>query len=85
MPAPLVPKSNGQLLRDHVRQAVETYLHTLDTADVTDLYQLVLAEIEAPLLQAVLDHTRGNKLKAAKCLGLSRGTFSKKLTEYDLV
>lgn len=84
MAAP-VPKSNGQLLRDHVRQAVDTYLHTIESEDVADLYRLVLAEIEAPLLEAVLVYTRGNKLKAAKCLGLSRGTFSKKLIEHNLV
>ena len=36
-------------------------------------------EVEAPLLEAVLQHTRNNQTLAATVLGLNRGTLRKKL------
>jgi phosphoribosylaminoimidazolecarboxamide formyltransferase/IMP cyclohydrolase len=45
----------------------------------TDFYDLVLSEVEAPLLQAVMEYTRGNQTRASQVLGLNRGTLRKKL------
>jgi len=45
---------------------------------------LFLAEVEPPLLMVVLKQVRGNQTKAAKMLGLSRGTLRKKLKIYCL-
>ncbi|MDP4870221.1 MAG: DNA-binding transcriptional regulator Fis, partial [Gammaproteobacteria bacterium] len=50
-----------------------------------DLYDLVLAEVEAPLLAAVMHQTRGNQSKAAIVLGLNRGTLRTKLKQYGLL
>ena len=49
-----------------------------------NLYEMVLGEVEQPLLKAVLDFTRGNQSKAADVLGINRGTLRKKLKEYGL-
>jgi Fis family transcriptional regulator len=46
---------------------------------------MVLEEVEPPLLRAVLRHTRNNQSKAARMLGLSRGTLRKKLKQYGLL
>ncbi|HTY49600.1 MAG TPA: helix-turn-helix domain-containing protein, partial [Steroidobacteraceae bacterium] len=43
------------------------------------LYDLVLREVEEPLLKAVLDYTEGNQVRAADILGINRGTLRKKL------
>jgi Fis family transcriptional regulator len=48
------------------------------------LYDLVLAEIEQPLLEVVMSETRGNITKAAAFLGLNRATLRKKLQKYGL-
>ena len=56
----------------------------LDGAPVTDVYQLVLSEVEAPLLEQVMKHTRSNQTKASVMLGLNRGTLRKKLKQYGL-
>ena len=47
-----------QCLRDSVTAAVRHYLKELDGQMSTDVYQMVLAEIEAPLLEAKI-HAKG--------------------------
>ena len=46
---------------------------------------MVLAEMEIPLLEKVLEYTSGNQTKAAELLGLNRGTLRKKLKQYGLL
>ncbi len=71
-------------LRKCVREAVDSYFEQLDGHDCNALYRLVMAEVETPLLQAVMDHADGNQTVAAQLLGISRGTLRKKLKEYDI-
>ena len=72
-------------LRDCVETTLNNYFAQLDGAPVTDLYQLVQSEVEAPLLEQVLKYTRNNQTKASTLLGLNRGTLRKKLKQYDLL
>ncbi len=69
----------------HVKEAIERYLATLDGQEVNDIYPLFLAELEKPLLEAILRHTRGNQSKAAIMLGLNRGTLRSKMKQYGLL
>jgi len=52
---------------------------------VSGVYEMVLAEVEAPMLETVLEYTRGNQTLAAEVLGLNRGTLRKKLKRYDML
>ena len=72
-------------LRHCVERAMEEYFSHLDGQACTDLYQLVLQEVEAPLLTAVMKYTRNNQSKTSEMLGLNRGTLRKKLKLYDLL
>lgn len=74
-----------QTLRDSVELALRNYFEHLDGQDVTDVYNMVLAEIEAPLLESVMDYVRGNQTRASEVLGLNRGTLRKKLKQYGLL
>ena len=74
--------SPPQTLRSSVEKAVESYFAQLDGQMVTDLYELFLAEVEAPLLECVLKHAGNNQSKTAALLGLNRGTLRKKLKKY---
>lgn len=74
----------NQPLHDSVRQSLENYLSQLKD-NPTDLYQLIMAEVEAPLMESVMDYTKNNQSRAAIVLGLSRGTLRKKLKEYGLL
>ncbi|MFC2552720.1 DNA-binding transcriptional regulator Fis [Aggregatibacter sp. HMT-949] len=71
-------------LRDSVKQALRNYLSQLDGQDVNDLYELVLVEVEHPMLDMVMQYTRGNQTRAANMLGINRGTLRKKLKKYGM-
>lgn len=75
----------GDTLRDCVEKTMRNYFAHLDGQPVTDVFQMVLSEVEVPLLETVLEFTRGNQTKAAIVLGLNRGTLRKKLKQYDLL
>lgn len=71
-------------LSQHAHNAIEAYLANLDGNKPSNLYQMVLAEIEVPLLKAILKYTKNNQSQTATILGLNRGTLRKKLKQYDL-
>ena len=75
----------NQPLHDSVRQSLENYLCQLKGEIPSNLYDLILAEVEAPLMQAVMDYTKNNQSRAAIVLGLSRGTLRKLLKKYGLL
>lgn len=79
------PFSHGRSLRDSVTIAVSHYLKELDGQLATDVYDMVLAEVEAPLLKEIMAYTRNNQTKASIMLGLNRGTLRKKLKQYKLI
>ncbi len=83
--AQLAVTAGTQTLRDAVDQAIANYFRQLGDEDVAGVYDMVLAEIEAPLLSRVLEYTRGNQTQAAIVLGLNRGTLRKKLKQYNLL
>jgi len=72
-------------LRASVAAAIAQYLEQLDGQLATDVYPMVLAEVEAPLLEAVMAYTRNNQTRASLMLGLNRGTLRKKLKQYQLL
>lgn len=77
--------TQAQTLRDSVAIALDNYFQHLDGQEVTDVYGMVLSEIEAPLLEAVMKYTRNNQTKASQLLGLNRGTLRKKLKQHGLL
>lgn len=79
---PCEPK---QTLRDSVKQALQNYFDQMDGQPVVDIYDMVLSEVEAPLLETVMKYTRDNQTKASAVLGLNRGTLRKKLKQYDML
>jgi two-component system nitrogen regulation response regulator GlnG len=56
----------------------------LEEPNPRDLHRTLLARIEKPLLESVLQHTAGNQLRAASLLGINRNTLRKKLTELEI-
>ena len=78
-------QANGNSLRDSVAMAVRDYLERLDGQMGTEVYQMVLAEVEGPLLEEIMRYTRNNQTKASQMLGLNRGTLRKKLKRHGLL
>lgn len=81
----LLATATSGTLRRSVEHALDRYITQLDGQPVTNLYELVLTEVEAPLLERVQTHTGGNQSKSARMLGLNRGTLRKKLKKYGLI
>lgn len=73
--------TNQLILRNYVQQNLESYFSNLDGHKPANLYAMVLKEVEIPLLQAALKHTKDNQSAAASILGISRGTLRKKLQD----
>lgn len=71
-------------LSECVETALKDYFRNLDGHPAANLYEMLLAEVEAPLFKATLEHTNGNQSRAAELLGLNRGTLRKKLKTYGL-
>jgi len=83
------PAIKGKLkkkpLSEITDKALKRYLKSLNGHDPANLYQLVIGEVERPLLKNAVDYAGGNKSQAAKILGINRGTLRKKLKFYDLL
>ena len=72
-------------LRDSASEAIGHFLQTLDGEPCSELYDMVLHQVEEPLFKAVLDYTQHNQSHAAAMLGLNRGTLRKKLRQHGLL
>jgi Fis family transcriptional regulator len=83
--AELAEIAQQKSLRDHVAESMQRYFQDLDGQDTKELYNLVMAEVEPPLLEAAMKYTRNNQSKTAALLGLNRGTLRKKLKQYNLL
>ncbi len=64
---------------DCVRRSLERYFKDLDGAKPRSVYDMVLKNVERPLLEAVLVHAEGNQTVAAEMLGINRNTLRKKM------
>ena len=76
---------NADSLSEATDKAVSDYLALLGEHDATNLYRQVVDEVERPLLEVIMKHTRGNQSKAAMCLGMNRATLRSKLKRHGLL
>lgn len=74
--------NNNQSIQNVILDKVNTYLNSLDTSKLTNFNELFLSEVEPPLLNAVMEKCKYNQVRAAKMLGISRGTLRKKLKQH---
>ena len=77
--------SDKNSLKYQVGKSIRRYLRELDGNKSSDVYPMVLKEVEAPLLFEIMKYCNGNQSEACKMLGLNRGTLRTKLKEYDLL
>ena len=71
-------------LSECVRNAMRFYLHHLGDYEVNDLHEMVIGEVERPLIETLLEHTQGNQTQTARMLGMSRSTLRKKMARYGI-
>lgn len=69
---------------DCVRRSLDRYFKDLDGAKPCAIYEMVLGNVEKPLLETVLSRAEGNQSIAAEMLGMNRGTLRKKIQQYRI-
>ena len=69
-------------LRNCVLEAIDNYFKTVGQSAAFDSNTVVIDEIESAMYEGIMRYTRGNQSKAAKVLGVSRGTLRTKLMQY---
>ena len=80
-----VLETKNQSLNEDVKKALKQYFKSLDSQEPRDVYDLVMREVETPLFSFILQHTNNNQSKAAKIIGINRGTFRTKLKKYGII
>jgi two-component system nitrogen regulation response regulator GlnG len=84
------PQGPGASLREDapldeaVAVKVREYIKSFGEAVPRDLHTRVLELVERPLIEAVLERTGGNQLRAAEILGINRNTLRKKITDLEI-
>lgn len=78
-------KLNGnRVLSDHVTESMSQYFEALNGTPPSDIYKMVIEQVEKPLFRTVLEYSEGNQSHAADILGINRGTLRKKLKQYGI-
>jgi Fis family transcriptional regulator len=67
-----------------VRRSLERYFRDLDGAKPCAIYEMVLRNVEKPMLETVLAKAEGNQTVAAEMLGINRNTLRKKMQEHKI-
>jgi len=67
-------------LEEVLERRIRPYLHRLARTQATGaLHRMVMRGVERTLLKAVMRHVGGNKVQAARILGINRNTLRRKL------
>lgn len=72
-------------MHETIIDALDTLWDAFEEDQPSNLYQLVMGQVERPLLARVLERCDNNQSRAAACLGINRSTLRKKLRDHDLI
>ena len=67
-----------------VRKSLEKYFKDLDGERPRTVYDMMLKNVEKPMIEVVLAHAEGNQTVAAKWLGINRNTLRKKIEQLKI-
>ncbi len=76
--------NNDVCLNRFVQDVVKQYLDDMGSTPPDNLYQVILSEVERPLIQTVLEYAAGNQSRAANILGITRATLRNRIQRYQL-
>ncbi|WP_107855570.1 Fis family transcriptional regulator [Neisseria weaveri] len=70
---------------DCIEKNLQQYFRDLNGETPCGVYDMVLQQVEKPLLTCVMSECGGNQSKAAAILGLNRNTLRKKLQQHSML
>ena len=73
--------SRSNELSDAVKRSLERYFKDMDGERPTAIYDMVLKNVERPIIEMVLSRAEGNLTRAATMLGIDRNTLRKKMQQ----
>ena len=76
--------SRSNELSDAVKRSLERYFKDMDGEKPTSIYEMVLKNIEKPMIETVLGKAEGNQSLAAEMLGINRNTLRKKMKAHGI-
>lgn len=71
-------------LSKQVTLALGMYFDHLEDEIPSDVYQMVLNQVEKPLIEFILAKTDNNQSRAAAMLGINRNTLRKKIKQFQI-
>lgn len=74
-------KGDQESLDNLIKYEANVLLDNKDEASKDKVYETIIKKVEKPLIELILEITKGNKKKAAAILGINRNTLSKKMEE----
>ncbi len=77
-------KEDRKSLKYQVGLALRRYFKELDGNKATNVFEMVIKEVEKPMLEEVMKFCNGNKSQASKILGINRVTLRTKLKHYNI-
>ena len=73
--------SRSNELADCVKRSLERYFKDMDGEKPTSIHDMVLRNVEKPMIELVLTQAQGNQTLAAEMLGINRNTLRKKMKQ----
>ncbi len=77
-------RENGTSLEDLIAGKLQSSLLPMDVNELDNLYEMVLHQMERPLIRIILKKTRGNQVRTAEILGINRNTLRKKIQTLEI-
>ena len=77
-------KEDRKSLKYQVGLALRRHFKELDGNKATNVFEMVIKEVEKPMLEEVMKFCNGNKSQASKILGINRVTLRTKLKQYNI-
>lgn len=81
---PPIVEHSHERLGECVSRVLKLYFKDMENHFNGDLYNLIMSEVEKPLVEKVMTYTNNNQSNAASILGISRGTLRKKIKLYNI-
>ncbi|MBH1989882.1 MAG: hypothetical protein I8H80_01750 [Alphaproteobacteria bacterium] len=67
-----------------VSQRLEAFFESQHSSLPVNLYDVIIEQVEHPLIVQTLKITQGNQIKAAEILGINRNTIRKKIKLFNI-
>ena len=76
--------ANDASLESIVEAKLRTSFNGIEKLDKGNIYNMVMEQVERPLIRYIMEKTRWNQVKTADILGINRNTLRKKINELEI-